>query len=145
MERKCKTCAWYDVHVRVELDAASGEVHKGCCRHQAPVVVVSAYGVADGFPMTRLEDWCRHWSSTTGWEESKPFSLGYYQGRVAKARELLEEAISEDPSSVTRVADWERDLRAWLSVDDLETGGSRDTPDVDEPDGFGKRKHPSDV
>ena len=51
MERKCRTCAWW---------SHSGSPREmGVCHHETRE------------QRPRSDYWCRHWSSTTGWEESK--------------------------------------------------------------------------
>ena len=65
MDRKCKTCAWWDQHYGAEL--------WGWCRYNPPVLLANTHGENDsGWPVVQDVAWCRHWSSTTGWKSDGP-------------------------------------------------------------------------
>ena len=61
-ERKCRTCAWWEVSESVHA-VGTGLNLAGNCRYECA-------------RNTKWEeDWCRHWSETTGWDVFEPQEL----------------------------------------------------------------------
>ena len=88
MERNCKTCAWW---------SHDGNPNSLPFCHYDP------------FPLQVSVDWwCRHWSSTTGWEN--PSALEQAHRDLQKAIALLQFARPAEGLSDGEKERWEMDV-----------------------------------
>lgn len=98
MDRKCKTCAWWDAFEH------SGE---GQCRVDSPKSCLDEIP----WPHTGPADWCRHWSITTGWDDTGKEET--QTDLILRAAFLLRDGLP-NPDRVTHAGDWTEARDEWL-------------------------------